>query len=390
MRKLAATLALILGASVIPLSSSSAADTSEIASAFNALVKNRNLANPAVIVVDEKTGEVVFEKNSYQTRKPASVIKLLSATAAYTYMNPNDSYTTSLWEGVDSQSVVIQGSFDPWICDDAELAKKMERTSLPLIRWQIAQTLSRITANEGDGMTVYYSNFYPQDVELIKKYLRNRKINARLQLLSPAAAIKKSSVQVLSSTSPTLQIILDWTLTWSDNLLAERIARSASVAAGNTRDTVGVSTTFHTLFESLGIKHNGLVVKDGSGLSRENRVTARQISDLLLALSRDEKFLPLLAGLPIGGVTGTLSERFIETAPNAIGLVRAKTGTLYGTTNLAGFVESESSEYIFVILADRHSRSYTITKKVRAFVDRILGLIAKPLQLELFSDKFIN
>lgn len=390
MRKLAVTLALILGASAIPLNSSSAADTSAIASAFNALVKNRNLANPAVIVVDEKTGEVVFEKNSYQTRKPASVIKLLSATAAYTYMNPSDSYTTSLWEGVDSQSVVIQGSFDPWICDDAELAKKMERTSLPLIRWQIAQTLSRITANEGDELTVYYSNFYPQDVELIKKYLKNRNINARLQLLSPAAAIEKSSVQVLSSTSPTLQIILDWTLTWSDNLLAERIARSASVAAGNTRDSVGISTTFHNLFESLGIKHNGLVVKDGSGLSRENRVTARQISDLLLVLSRDEKFLPLLAGLPIGGVTGTLSERFIETAPNAIGLVRAKTGTLYGTTNLAGFVESGSSEYIFVILADRHSWSYTITKKVRAFVDRILGLIAKPLQLELFSDEVTN
>lgn len=390
MRKLAVTLALILGASAIPLNSSSAADTSAIASAFNALVKNRNLANPAVIVVDEKTGEVVFEKNSYQTRKPASVIKLLSATAAYTYMNPSDSYTTSLWEGVDSQSVVIQGSFDPWICDDAELAKKMERTSLPLIRWQIAQTLSRITADEGDELTVYYSNFYPQDVELIKKYLKNRNINARLQLLSPAAAIEKSSVQVLSSTSPTLQIILDWTLTWSDNLLAERIARSASVAAGNTRDSVGISTTFHNLFESLGIKHNGLVVKDGSGLSRENRVTARQISDLLLVLSRDEKFLPLLAGLPIGGVTGTLSERFIETAPNAIGLVRAKTGTLYGTTNLAGFVESGSSEYIFVILADRHSWSYTITKKVRAFVDRILGLIAKPLQLDLFSDEVTN
>jgi D-alanyl-D-alanine carboxypeptidase len=63
--------------------------------------------------------------------------------------------------------------------------------------------------------------------------------------------------------------------------------------------------------------------------------------------------------------------------------VRAKTGTLNGTTNLAGFVESGSNEYIFVILADRHSKSYSVTKKVRATVDRILGKIATPLLPEL-------
>ena len=96
-------------------------------------------------------------------------------------------------------------------------------------------------------------------------------------------------------------------------------------------------------------------------------------------ISRDEKLIPLVAGLPIGGVTGTLSERFIETAPSAIGLVRAKTGTLNGTTNLAGYVESEAKKYIFVIIADKHSRSYTITKRVRASMDKTLGKIAKPL-----------
>jgi D-alanyl-D-alanine carboxypeptidase len=59
--------------------------------------------------------------------------------------------------------------------------------------------------------------------------------------------------------------------------------------------------------------------------------------------------------------------------------VRAKTGTLNGTTNLAGFVESGDHNYIFVVIADRHSKSYTVTKRVRATVDRILGKIAMPI-----------
>jgi PBP4 family serine-type D-alanyl-D-alanine carboxypeptidase len=176
-----------------------------------------------------------------------------------------------------------------------------------------------------------------------------------------------------------LEKILDWTLTWSDNLLAERIARLASVAAGNTLNDEGVAITFAQMLTEMGIATSNLVVKDASGLSKENRVTAKQISQLLMVIYHDPKFLPLIKGLPVGGVSGTLQHRFIETAPTAVGLVRAKTGTLNGTTNLAGYVESGDHQYIFVIIADRHSKSYSVTKKVRATVDRILGKIATPL-----------
>jgi PBP4 family serine-type D-alanyl-D-alanine carboxypeptidase len=176
-----------------------------------------------------------------------------------------------------------------------------------------------------------------------------------------------------------LQKIVDWVLIWSDNQLADRVARLASVAAGNSLDDAGVAKTFKTLLTNLGISTSNLVVKDASGLSKENRVTARQISELLFAVHHDPKFAPIITGLPVGGKSGTLQNRFLETAPDAVGLVRAKTGTLNGTTNLAGFVESGENQYIFVIIADRHSRSYTVTKRVRATVDRTLGKIAKPL-----------
>jgi PBP4 family serine-type D-alanyl-D-alanine carboxypeptidase len=239
--------------------------------------------------------------------------------------------------------------------------------------------LGKANAGDYEGTMLYYSNLYPQDVAALKTYFKERNLAIVLQKVSDKQAKELSLNQILTSTSPTLQVITDWMMTWSDNVLAERIARSAASAAGFTRDYAGVAKVFRKLMTSLGIDTKNLVVKDGSGLSRENRVTAQQISQLLMVIARDEKLGSLITGLPIGGVTGTLTERFIETAPSAIGLVRAKTGTLNGTTNLAGYVESENKEYIFVIIADKHSRSYTVTKRVRASMDKALGKIAKPL-----------
>jgi PBP4 family serine-type D-alanyl-D-alanine carboxypeptidase len=261
----------------------------------------------------------------------------------------------------------------------------MHRTSLGQLSWNLLDSLQRLNSGDANEKTIYYSNFYPEDIALIQKYFKARKIKVNLKRLSESAAKSESAQEIMSSTSPTLREILDWTLTWSDNVLADRVARSAAYSAGFTRDHDGISKTFHALMNELGINDTGLIVKDGSGLSKENRVTAKQISELLMFLAHNEKYSPLLAGLPIGGETGTLAERFIDTAPNAIGLVRAKTGTLNGTTNLAGFVQSADHEYIFVIIADQHSKSYTVTKRVRATVDRILGKIAKPLLPELIQ-----
>ena len=364
---------------VVQQQAAQAAEPAAIKAAFTQLVKNNNLANPAVIVVDESTGEVVFEKNSLVARKPASVIKLITGAAAYTYLSPSDSYTTSLWMGIDTKTVVVQGSLDPWTTFNSTQADKLKRTSLGKLAYSAMTALGKANAGDYEGTTLYYSNLYPQDVAALKTYFKERNLAIVLQKVSDKQAKELSLNQILTSTSPTLQVITDWMMTWSDNVLAERIARSAASAAGFTRDYAGVAKVFRKLMTGLGIDTKNLVVKDGSGLSRENRVTAQQISQLLMVIARDEKLGALITGLPIGGVTGTLTERFIETAPSAIGLVRAKTGTLNGTTNLAGYVESENKEYIFVIIADKHSRSYTVTKRVRASMDKALGKIAKPL-----------
>lgn len=329
--------------------------------------------------MDEVTGAVLYESNSNSPRKPASVIKLISAASAYTYLSPSDSFSTTLYTGADAKSIVIKGSLDPWISTDHKVAVKMGRTSLERIEHNSLNLIKEMNNGSTQGTTIYYSNLYASEINHIKRFLKDRKAATQVKRVSDTALEPLIGVEVFTSHSPTLQKIVDWVLVWSDNQLAERVARLASVAAGNSLDDAGVATTFTTLLTELGISTTNFVVKDASGLSRENRVTARQIAQLLFAVRHDPKFAPIVSGLPVGGISGTLQNRFRETAPEAVGLVRAKTGTLNGTTNLAGFVESGEREYIFVIIADRHSRSYTVTKRVRATVDRILGKIAKPL-----------
>ena len=356
-----------------------ALDPINVAATFERLTAGSALSNPSVIVIDPLTGSVVYEKSAYSPRKPASVLKIYSATAALTYMQPTQRFTTSAWVGVNEKSLVIQGSLDPWMSLSDSVAKKMGRTSIPRIEYNSLSALKEANPGSIRNSTIYYSDLYSQDVANIKAFFLKRGVKAVMKRVSNTQAEELSAEQILSSDSPELQEMLGFALTWSDNLLTERIARLASQAAGYPLNDEGVAQTFHEVLAGLGVDSKGLVIKDASGLSRENRVTAKQVGQLLLKIRNDSRFAPLIGGLPISGVTGTLRNRFIDTAPQAIGLVRAKTGTLNGTANLAGYVEAGDREYIFVIIADQLKRTSRAEKFARATVDRILGKIAAPL-----------
>jgi len=379
MKKLVFLACLCLAIPNFSLQEASALDPNSVALIFERLSSNSELANPSVVVIDQKTGQVVFEKNAMSPRKPASVLKLLSATAAYTYLQPTQRFTTSAWIGTQSKSVVIQGSLDPWFSLSDIQAKKMGRTSLPRIEYNTLSALKKANTGSIRNSTIYYSNLYSQDVANLKKFYSKHGVSATMKRVTTQDAEALSGEPILSSDSPELQEILAFTLTWSDNLLAERIARLASFAAGHSLDDSGVAQTFDEVLANLGIESTNLVTQDASGLSQENRITAKQVAYLLVKIREDSKFAPIIGGLPIGGITGTLRHRFIDTAPQAIGLIKAKTGTLNGTANLAGYVESGDREYAFVILADRLSKTSRAENRARDTVDRILGKIAAPL-----------
>jgi hypothetical protein len=190
--------------------------------------------------------------------------------------------------------------------------------------------------------------------------------------------LKNAGAEIVSSDSLPVSEILEYMMLWSDNVLADRLAKLASKRAGNAFSEEGIAITFAQVLLDLGIDPSRMIVADGSGLSRENRVSAKTMADLLLKLRKDPQYENLYTSLPVGGVSGTLRNRFLTTAPGAVGLVHAKTGTLNGTVSLAGYIESGEREYIFVTVADKIPRGNRASDRARALMDRILGRIAAP------------
>jgi D-alanyl-D-alanine carboxypeptidase len=362
----------------------SALDPKSVASVFTKYIENKGLANPSVVVIDGQTGEIVFEKNPNSLRKPASLQKLFTGVAAVNHLQMDQTFTTSLWSGSDSKTVVIQGSRDPWASPYTSTAKKMGRTSLPRFQYHTLKTLNELNAGDVEKPTIYYSRLFAGDVATLKTLFRKNGVTAVMKPVSAQEAVELSSTLIIDSTSPTLEDMLNFALVWSDNVLSERIARLASSAAGHGLTESGVEATFNELLTSFDLDTRKVVVKDASGLSRKNRVTAKQVAELLVKIRDEGKYAPVVNGLPVGGISGTLEKRFVKTAPGAVGLVKAKTGTLNGTANLAGYVESGDHEYAFVIIADKLPRTYSAGERARAIVDRILGKIAAPF-IALFN-----
>ena len=383
LRPLGFLLALALVISATPAQALEKLAPSAIPKVFQSLSNSKFLADPSMIVVDAMTGEVIFERNSTQARKPASVIKLLSATSVLSYIDSQKVFNTNIYKGVDPGTIVINGEYDPWISMIQSQAQKMGRTSLPRLGFNTINRYNELADAEAKRLKILYTGLFPQDLANLQAFLKKRGIRTTAEKITPEDALLQSAEPLVLSVSPTLETMVKWTLLWSDNVLAERLARLAAITSGETFNTQGVENTFHTVLTNFGIDPDKIEVADGSGLSKQNRVTAKAISDLLMKIRNDPKYVSVYEGLPIGGVSGTLQKRFLTTAPQAVGLVRGKTGTLSGTVSLAGYVDSEDRQYIFVAIADKIPRRYSASERARDTLDRILGKIAAPIFPEL-------
>jgi D-alanyl-D-alanine carboxypeptidase len=386
LRPLGILLAFTLVFSIAPAQAIGKLAPTEIPAAFQTLSDSKFLADPSMILVDATTGEVVFERNSTQARKPASVIKLLSTTSVLSYIDGQKVFNTNIYKGVNPETIVINGEYDPWISMIQIQAEKMGRTSLPRLGFNTIRRYNEITGADAKRLKILYTGLFPQDLANFQAFLKKRGIRTTTERVTPEEASLQSTDQLVSSTSPTLETMVKWTLLWSDNVLAERLARLAAVTSGKKFSSQGVEKTFHTILTNFGIDPDKIEVSDGSGLSKQNRVTAKAIAELLMKIRNEPKYSSVYDGLPVGGVSGTLQSRFLKTAPHAVGLVRAKTGTLSGTVSLAGYVDSEDRQYIFVAIADKIPRRYSASERARDTLDRILGKITAPIFPELFPD----
>ncbi len=349
-----------------------------IPAAFDELLKIPTLSNPAMIVIDGTSGQIIYEKNIYSQRKPASVMKVLAAAVTLDYLDPQSVFNTTVSISPENKSIIIRGSLDPWISSDHNVARKMGRASLPYMGFNTLSAVKKANGGSLKNYKVIYSNLYSQDVANLKAFWLKRGFKPTFKSVSDEETLVAQGDLIASENSPTVAEILNWMMLWSDNLLSERLARLSARAAGYSLDIKGVDIIFRALLTSFEIDDSKLVVADASGLSKKNRITAKLMGEFLFKIHKDEKYVLLYESLPVSGVSGTLQNRFTTTAPAAVGLVRAKTGTLNGTATLAGYVESTDRDYVFVALADEIPLGNSALDKARAAIDRVLGRIAAP------------
>lgn len=373
-RIFAVCLALIL--SIAPADAALGPDS--IPAAFDELLKVPTLSNPAMIVIDGTTGQVIYEKNIYSQRKPASVMKVLAGAVTLEYLDPQSIFNTTINIEPEGKIVVIRGSLDPWISLDHNVARKMNRASLPYMGFNTLSAIKKANGGSLKNYKVIYSNLYSKDVANLKAFWAKRGFKPVFKQVTDDEAFLAKGDLVVSENSPTVKEILDFMMLWSDNVLADRLAGLAARAAGYSPNIKGIDTIFRTLLAQFEIDDSKLVVADASGLSKKNKITAKLMGELLYKIRKDERYALLYQSLPVGGVSGTLQSRFTTTAPSAVGLVRAKTGTLNGTATLAGYVQSTDREYVFVTLADDIAKGNAALNKARAAIDRVLGRIAAP------------
>ena len=369
-------LCLVLALSIAPASAALAPES--IPAVFDELLKVPSLSNPAMIVIDGSTGQIIYEKNIYSQRKPASVMKILAGAVTLDYLDPESVFNTTITIRPEKKTVVIQGSLDPWISENHTVARKMQRASLSHMGTSTLSAVKKANGGSLKNYTVIYSNLYSQDVANLKAFWVKRGFKPAFKKVSSEFAYAAQGDLVASENSPTVAEILDWMVLWSDNVLADRLAALAARAAGYPLNIQGVESIFRILLAQYQIDDSKLVVADASGLSKKNKITAKLMGELLYKIRNEEKYALLHDSLPIGGVSGTLQDRFITTAPSAVGLVRAKTGSLNGTATLAGYVQSTEREYEFVTLADNIAKGTSALDKARAAIDRVLGRIAAP------------
>ncbi|MFJ9612309.1 D-alanyl-D-alanine carboxypeptidase/D-alanyl-D-alanine endopeptidase [Streptomyces noursei] len=136
-----------------------------------------------------------------------------------------------------------------------------------------------------------------------------------------------------------LSALVERMLTYSDNDIAEALARQTALAAHQPASFDGAAKAVRDALAAQHLPLADAVFEDGSGLDRDDKVSANLLSRLLLAAAAPDKpeLRPVLTGLPVAAFTGTLRGRYVGDTAGA-GTVRAKTGTLTGVNSLAGTV----------------------------------------------------
>ena len=344
---------------------------------FNYL-NSKYLGNPGVILIDKASGEVIYESGSTKARTPASVLKLTSAAAIALTLDASTVFKTAIYKTEKRGVFVIWGENDPWITSNAKYRDANKRAYMPkLIKAAFAsdKKLKKIT--------LIYKGVNNSDIYYAKKALK-RRASVAYKPLSKNIDVESLITEKISGVeSPPLSKMIRFALLYSDNVLSQRLAMLATGKNGYPLNKEGLNDMAHEKLTTLGVDTTGMKLVDGSGLGGSNRISAVTVSQLLLKIRSEPQLQVVYDSLPVGGESGTLIGRYHTTAPQAVGIVKAKTGSTRHTVSLAGYTSSGEKEYVFVVIADGVGRTKRSQNAARSAIDRMLGTITKPVVIGL-------
>lgn len=344
----------------------------ELPRSFTAYASSPALGNAGIIVLDPSTQEPVFSDQPDSLRAPASVLKLLSTTTAIRGLGADTTFKTAIYK-LGTRTFALVGDSDPWLSTSKTSSAKYHRAFSPYLINKLLISNKRLRS-----ITLKSYGVYGKDIQNLKAFFRGRLIIHTAPLNPETAAALSDSEKIAQVSSPSVADIVKFTLLWSDNVLADRLARTAAKKMGFATDVNGVQSAIESTITSLEVPTTGLQIFGGNGLSHENRVSPRTIATLLMKIKDKPEFQPIIDGLPTAGETGTLKNRFTNDAPNAVGLVKAKTGWIDSAVSLAGYVNVGNQKFVFAVIADHvkpHERDRALAREA---IDKMLGTIASP------------
>ncbi|MDQ3668061.1 MAG: D-alanyl-D-alanine carboxypeptidase/D-alanyl-D-alanine-endopeptidase [Acidobacteriota bacterium] len=209
---------------------------------------------------------------------------------------------------------------------------------------------------------------------------KSRTVPAPAYANGPGPSRSIGSVEIASMRSPPLSLIAAQTLKPSQNLYTELILRTLGrvvppspglSSATRTSEDAGLEIV-KTFLKEAGVNTSGLALTDGSGLSRNDMITAEASVQLLTYMRRHRYASVFREALPVAGVDGTLRNRMKGTP--AENNVRAKTGSLSSASSLAGYLTTAGGEnLVFSIMVN----NYPVDTDVRSLcIDPITVLLA--------------
>jgi D-alanyl-D-alanine carboxypeptidase/D-alanyl-D-alanine-endopeptidase (penicillin-binding protein 4) len=151
---------------------------------------------------------------------------------------------------------------------------------------------------------------------------------------------------------------------FSNNVMTQQLFLTMGAAGGEAGSPARGAAAVRGLLTARGIAAPGLILENGCGLSRIERISAGTLADVLVDAWMSQWMSELMASLPISGVDGTMQRRNVVS-----GAAHMKTGMLEDTRSVAGYVQAASGRRYVVVAIINHPAAARGTGAHDALID---------------------